>query len=117
MIAFLDGPAAGQLLELRRAPLFLRVTQVDADGGEIAYDALDQLDDVPQSVEILFAYRLVGEAGWVRYQMAGPGGRGRQCRTIATGEYALVDPQPSDEVMRSNAQWQVWATEQARKTT
>ena len=38
---FLDGPAKGAILDLRRAPLFLRVVS-DVDDGTI--DALDRLD-------------------------------------------------------------------------
>ena len=54
MTRFLDGPAAGNALMLRRAPLFLRVT-IDAAGGKV--DALDQLDDDPQDGETVHVYR------------------------------------------------------------
>ena len=45
MTRFLDGPAAGVLLALRRAPLYLRV--VYHAKREEPWDALDQLADVP----------------------------------------------------------------------
>lgn len=44
MTTFTDGPAAETVLELRRAPKFLRVVR-DADG---TVDALDQLNDTPK---------------------------------------------------------------------
>lgn len=47
MIEFLDGPAGNKTLELRRAPVYLRVV-IDADGN---IDALDQLDDRPKEDE------------------------------------------------------------------
>jgi len=46
MTRFLDGPAQGETLMLRRAPILLRVTR-DPMGN---FDGLDQLDDRPDKV-------------------------------------------------------------------
>lgn len=55
-VTFLDGPGKGQGLNLKRAPLFLRLV-VKPDGR---IDALDQLEDRPADEERLYAYRLQG---------------------------------------------------------
>ena len=55
MIQFLDGPAAGHPMRLRRAPIFLRVV-VDEKTGEV--DALDQINDSPRPGEAMHAYRI-----------------------------------------------------------
>lgn len=102
MTSFTNGPAQGQHLMLKRAPLFLRV--VEAAGK---FDALDQLSDEPESGERLFAYRQVGEPGMVHLNRGrGHGG----FYTIAT--YTLVAPQPDDATMRDTAAWQAWCKRQ-----
>lgn len=101
MITFLDGPAKGTTLDLKRAPKYLRVA-IDAK-GEV--DALDQLDDTPRDDETLHAYRMVGQP--TRYHVC------RSPRKLSgwhnQAEYEMVDEQPQDEVLRDTQRWQQWA--------
>lgn len=46
MTTFIDGPAKGQTLMLRRNPVYLIVTE---ENGK--FDALDQLEDAPKPTE------------------------------------------------------------------
>jgi hypothetical protein len=103
MTIFNGGPASGKVMNLRRAPLFLRVTET---GGK--YDALDQLSDAPRPEEKLFAYRRVGEPGAIHIRARGGGGG-----FFALATYLLVTPQPADEAMRTATAWQAWCV--ARK--
>jgi len=83
---------------IKRAPVFLRVTQ---QGEKI--DALDQLSDSPLPDEKLFAYRITGAPGHVHLNIRG--GRGG---FYPVGEYRLVANQPPDEVMRDVSAWALW---------
>jgi hypothetical protein len=103
-ISFEDGPAAGQVLRLRRAPLFLRVTY---DAGGDVWDGLDQLGDVPNSDEQIYVYERVGPTGVMMVDGTGPDGR-RKGWQILTGEYRLYPQQPAEDVLRDNAAWQAW---------
>ncbi len=70
MTSFLDGPAAGQRLMLKRAPRFIRVV---THGGK--FDALDQLGDVPLPSEAIHVYEITGKPGGVHLNTRGkPGG-------------------------------------------
>jgi hypothetical protein len=55
VIRFLDGPAAREVLMLRRAPLFLRAVFNPRKKAE-PWDALDQLDDEPKPHEQVHVY-------------------------------------------------------------
>lgn len=99
MTRFLDGPAAGQTLGLRRAPLFLRA--VRNEKGE--WDALDQPDDSPHGSETIVAYKQVAFHGHVHVCRRPRGGG-----YFAMAEYRLVEPQPADSSMRTNKAWQEW---------
>lgn len=103
MTKFLDGPAAGKVLDLRRAPLLLRVV-IDRRGN---VDALDQVDDVPHAGETIHVYRLQGPPQRVHLCIRGKGRSGSGWREI--GEYALNSEQPADEVARDNRRWRAWA--------
>jgi hypothetical protein len=103
MTRFLDGPAAGVLLMLRRAPRFLRVVK-----GSEGWDALDQLADAPAAGETITAYRRVGTPGAVHLLMSRGRGRTRSA-WYRTAEYRAVDPQPPAEVLRETASWRAWA--------
>lgn len=103
MTNFLDGPAMGQVLLLRRSPLFLRVVQ--AQGGE--WDALDQLDDTPKPREKLFVYRLVKTEG--RIHICRRGGRGGM---YSRALYTLHDTQPADETLRLTRMWRDWCADE-----
>jgi len=56
MTRFLDGPAEGVTLMLRRAPIYLRVVHRGTE-----WDALDALDDRPTPDETIYVYVLHGE--------------------------------------------------------
>jgi hypothetical protein len=101
MTAFIDGPAKGQHLSLRRAPVFLRVVKEDLQSGK--WDALDQLSDEPSAGEKLFAYVVSGEVGWCHLNR-GRGGSG----FYPIASYKFIEPQPSDAEMRTTAAWHSW---------
>lgn len=105
MINFLDGPAKGTVLELRRAPLLLRVV-IDRTTGEV--DALDQLEDVPRLGEAVHVYHRQGAPR--RFHVRYSGRRdGRRSGCVLAADYALFPFQPADEVARDNERWQKWA--------
>lgn len=106
MTKFLDGPAEGALLTIRRCPLYLRAVQ----GTDGKWDALDQLDDVAAPGETLVAYRRVGEAGVCLVDWT-EGGR-RRGGSFATGEYRVVEGQPDQKVMADNTLWRQWCQQQ-----
>ncbi len=108
MTKFEDGPAAGVVLGLRRAPLFLRVVQ--APSGE--WDALDQLNDRPSPGEAVFAYRQTRFDGHAHICMRG--GRGGY---FALASYAFITEQPPEEVMRKRDLWQRWCEEKSSPAT
>lgn len=99
MTTFHNGPAAGQVMDLGRAPFLLRVTQ---DGRR--FDALDQPDDEPEPGERLHAYFLVEgpTACFVRAQ------RPKRSGLYIMAAYRAVPAQPRDEDMRTRARWVAW---------
>lgn len=100
MTKFEDGPAKGQTLMLKRAPIFLRVTDC---GGK--FDALDQLDDSPRKDEKLHAYIIILEKSRGSCHIRRSGGGGG---FYPIAEYRLVVKQPGDTVMRDNDRWTEW---------
>lgn len=100
MTTFKGGPADGQTLMLKRAPVFLRVVREE---GGTSIDALDQLDDVANPREELFAYVCIEMNGCVHINRGG--GRGG-FYPIAT--YRFLEPQPEDDDMRANESWRDW---------
>lgn len=107
MTKFLDGPAAGQVLMLKRAPLCLRV--VRSPSGE--WDALDQLEDAPKPREEIFAYVRTAHRGTVHIRSAKRGASG----FYELAEYSAFADQPADEVMRETATWRAWCLDRAGK--
>ena len=113
MIRFLDGPADGTELNLRRAPRFLRV--VIAPGGRV--DALDMLDDVAKPEEAIHVYQ--GDVATLHALpddifvcTSGPAGM-RQIGG-AGGDYrhrADVD----GETVRDTVAWRAWVTEEVAR--
>lgn len=97
MVKFLDGPAAGECLALRRAPSLLRVVK-----GPREWDALDQLNDVPKRNERVYAYRLKGKALPVRLNARGC------CGWYQLADYIYEADQPADAVMRDTVKWREW---------
>lgn len=107
MTTFLDGPAYGTTLFLKRAPHYLRVV-LGPDGpthtGTV--DALDQLDDVPRSDERIVVYEMTAGPTHVHIN------RGRKgCAWYRGGEYRMVAAQPEDAVLRSTESWRAWVSE------
>jgi len=98
MTTFIDGPANGQTLTLKRSPKFLRVTEQHGK-----FDALDQLYDEPEAKETLYAYRLTADHGMVHLNFGG--GRGG---FYAIAEYKFVESQPDDTVLLHRDAWREW---------
>ena len=102
MISFIDGPAEGQTLSLKRAPIFLRVVKEDLQSGK--WDALDQLDDEPTAGEKIYAYiNNEFKPGWVHLNR----GHGRS-GFYPIASYKFIDPQPADAEMRTTSAWAAW---------
>lgn len=106
MTTFEDGPAKGKTLMLHRAAMFLRVVE---SKGEI--DALDQLTDKANPKEKIYAYKIIGDAGFCHIRASG--GRGG---FYPIAKYRLYSQQPSDADMRDNEAWTKWVMEKADKT-
>lgn len=105
MTRFIDGPAKGKTLMLKRAPMMLRVV-VD-HRGEV--DALDMLDDFPRPDEQCHAYVLTGPPMMAFIN-------GTKCRgRYPVAEYRLVQPQPDQLVMRDEQEWARWANAEGPK--
>ena len=102
MTRFLNGPAQGQRLMLRRAPIFLRVVEV---GGK--WDALDQVEDTPAAGESIHVYRLAAKpCNCHIYKRGGGGG------FFTMADYQFVSPQPADLEVRDLAAWRAWCQRQ-----
>lgn len=111
MLTFVDGPAKGCAdgLRVQRAPLYLRVVVAPID----EWDCLDQFDDEPEEQEKIFAYRRIGKAGQMHLCCRG---RGKDLSGYsALAQYALVQEQPSESVMRDRQAWRNWASERQKK--
>lgn len=107
MIRFLDGPAAGLVLELKRAPPLLRVVRDPAG----AFDALDQLDDAPRPDESVTVYRRVGRPGSVHVDYCRP----RRGVWYLTAAYEVCPDQPGDADARDTTRWREWARRQQQR--
>lgn len=104
MTSFIDGPAWGQHLSLRRSPFLLRVTKRGT-----TFDALDQVGDEPETGEVLFAYVIAGKPSWCHIKSSKPGASG----FFMIAQYKLVDPQPSPEEMATRRSWVAWCEKNA----
>ena len=109
MSRFLDGPAAGINLMLRRAPVFLRVTLDRA----AKWDGLDQLGDTPNDDEQIFVYRRQGEPTRMHLLIRGKGKAGGGWYEM--GEYRFWPEQPTDEQMRHMPERRAWCVAQQQK--
>lgn len=110
MTKFLDGPAAGIVLALRRSPTFLRVVRARyARESEQEWDALDQPSDAPRMGEDVHVYRCVSRSGVVCVRARKGGG------CFALAEYRYHEAQPDRETGRDTAKWREWATAEAAR--
>jgi len=102
---FIDGPAAGTVLSLQRAPLMLRVV-VDKDGK---VDALDQLADSPKPNESVHCYIMHGPPGPTGFIDGRDPKTGRRWgHPFASATYRLYECPPSEAILRFNAFWAEW---------
>lgn len=102
MTRFLDGPAAGVMLSLRRAPIMLRVVR-SCMGN---WDALDQPEDVAQPREEIFVYRLTAPPS--RYHLCIRGKGKKDAGFYHSGNYAHLADAPDGEQFRDNDAWAKW---------
>lgn len=107
MTTFLDGPAKGQTLQLRRAPVYMRVTELLG-----TWNALDQLTDEWEPGEALYAYVLAEKPGAMHLLVRGPERHRGGFWPIA--KYRLCPEQPPEEIMRDNEKWRAWTNTQPR---
>lgn len=104
MAAFVDGPAEGLRLSLRRCPMYLRLVLDRSTGG---WDALDQPDDAPRESEDVYVYEILPHT-WSQVFVR-PGGR------YESGSYRHrddVDVQGGRASLREAEQWRDWASDQ-----
>lgn len=111
MTRFLDGPAAGKTMQLRRAPLLLRVVE-----GPDGFDALDLLEDEPLPEERIWVYRLVAHEGFTHVHTGNGLPREHLGRWLAIAEYRLASEQPDEQVLRHTSSWRRWANEYALRS-
>jgi hypothetical protein len=104
---FLDGPAKGQHLMLKRKVRFLRVVEaIGGVGGK--WDALDMPEDVPATSEKLYAYEAAGNGGMCHINRGGG-----QCGFYSVQDYKFVPEQPDDATMRDRSKWVAWCEAKA----
>ena len=109
MIIFLDGPAQGQRLMLKRAPILLRVVR---DGAK--WDALDQLEDTPKPTEEIFVYEQVGTPSWAHICRS-PKAGGSGMFMMAEYQALVSEHPPAEDALRDNRRWREWAAEEAKR--
>lgn len=104
MTRFIDGPAAGVVLTLRRAPRLLRVTGTP-DGG---FDALDMPEDILTEYESVWVYERVGNATQVHLKLARP----KRSGWYMMAEYRQHPNPPSEPTLRDRENWLAWCLSQ-----
>jgi hypothetical protein len=109
VIEFFDGPTKGVRLNLKSAPVYLRVV-INKNG---VVDALDQKEDTPESDESIYAYRMVDGTNITTFLCGGKNG----CCINKSALYKIVKDQPCDEVMRNLGMWIDWVEEKERDLT
>ena len=87
-ILFVDGPSEGICFNHERDPLFLRITQ-----NGITFRCLAGFGDEPEETELIYVYR-------------------RCNRANGTSNYAFINPQPFDPMIRETHSWRGWAERQ-----
>ncbi len=107
MVKFQDGPAAGETLALRRVPKVLRVVCKRERCGRLNnWDALNELEDEPESSESIFVYIRRDDLGVSKYHLLlNPR---RLSGWYFNASYSFLAVQPADEIMRDTAKWRTW---------
>lgn len=100
MTKFLDGPAAGQSLLLKRSPNLLRVIS----HGDGTFDALDQPEDTLRQDEFFVTVYVLHKHIGNCHIRASKGRSG----FYPIVEYKMFHVQPLDSVMRNNEEWVRW---------
>ena len=113
-VRFLDGPAAGKSLTIKRTPKLLRVVALGGFGPDAVIDALDQLDDSPRDGEAIVAYRLSGEVGTLHVDYRDKSNR-RRGDWWATADYRVIGEQPPEATLRDRDAWREWCLEAIAK--
>lgn len=111
---FVDGSARLAVLELSRAPFFLRVVRGLKDGDK--WDALDLLDDEPAADEEVYCYFKVSFDGSMHLDYTDKATGKRKGRNILSATYQLWPMQPTEAIMRHNPSWVVWCQNNYPKT-
>lgn len=111
MTTFLDGPAKGKTLMLRRAVLFLRVV-VKNEKGKDAWDACDQAGDEPSEGETIFAYICEGRPSMMHMLIRGKNKHAGGMYAVAEYKHVGFARQPAQSVMRTRATWEKWVEAQ-----
>lgn len=107
MTRFDDGPAAGKILRLQRAPIFLRVViEGDLFSGEV--DALDQPEDTPKPTEKIIVYVRRGAAGRC-HLLCSPR---KNSGFFSLANYRHYPTQPPEDAARDPEKWSEWARAQ-----
>lgn len=115
MTKFLDGPAAGQTLSLRRAPILLRVVvRRRLKKGMLfpvtysTWDALDDPSDEPKPDEQIYVYRLASVPSRMFIRACGKGKKALG-GAWPMAEYTFLAEQPDERHTREKAAWFAWA--------
>lgn len=105
MVEFIDGPAKGAQLNLRRIPKFIRVV-IDATGN---VDALDLKTDRAQANEKVYVYRAVDNTSVSGFVCGIK--RAHGCIFFNSCKYAMYKDQPENSIMHHRALWEQWVEE------
>lgn len=109
-VQFLDGPASGTTVGLRRAPNYLRVV-IGANGK---VDALDLLSDTPREDEKIHVYQLAKARftlGDDVFVCTDDGQGGSRPAAVADADYCHR-PDVDGEQFRETVVWRTWASAQ-----
>ena len=94
MPTFVLGPAQGEILEIERAPRFIRVCQ-----NGPCFRVLDQPGHEPEETELIYVYQLEGRTT-------------EEPDLAAAATYHYLPEQPADRTARSTPAWCGWTKQQ-----
>lgn len=105
----LNHPLFRGILSLKRIPTYLRFTCKGFSSCSRNWDALDQIDDRPETGETIIVGR-IGKKGSMHLDRTVNGRRVGEW--YQTADYDPVADQPPQEVLRDNTKWAEWAKAQ-----